>query len=328
MKNLNEDIKTGNFKQIYLLYGEEEYLKNQYKNRLKHGILPEGDTMNFSCYAGKGIDVHQIIDQAETLPFFADHRLILIEKSGFFKNACPQLSDYLPKMPSETILVFVEDEVDKRGKLFKAVKQIGRVVEMARQDERTLQSWILGMMKKEKKNITGDALRLFMEKAGDDMENIANELEKLLSFTYGRDAVTAEDVQEICTVTTESRVFEMIRAVAEKRQKEALDLYYDLLSLKEPPMRILFLIARQFNQMLQLQDLRDQGLDSQTIASRAGVAPFIAKRSLAQAGHFKKEELRQAVEDCVDAEEAVKTGRLSDSLAVEMLIVRYSQNHG
>ena len=172
-------------------------------------------------------------------------------------------------MPQETIIIFVENEVDKRGKMFKAVKQNGRVVELARQDARTLQSWILGMLKREQKNITGDALRLFMEKSGDDMENIANELEKLLSYTYGKDAIEAADVQDICTVTTESRVFDMIRALAEKRQKEALDLYYDLLSLKEPPMRILFLIARQFNQMLQLKDLREQGLDSATIASRA-----------------------------------------------------------
>lgn len=325
MKNLNEDIKTGNFRQIYLLYGEEEYLKNQYKNRLKKAILPEDDTMNFSSYAGKGIDVRQMIDQAETLPFFAEHRLILVEQSGFFKNACAELAEYLPQMPQETIIIFVEDEVDKRSKMFKAVKQNGRVVELARQDERTLQAWILGMLKKEHKNITGDALRLFMEKSGDDMENIANELEKLLSYTHGKDAIEPTDVQEICTVTTESRVFDMIRALAEKRQKEALDLYYDLLSLKEPPMRILFLIARQFNQMLQLKDLREQGLDSGTIASRAGVAPFIAKRSLAQAGRFEKDELRQAVEDCVAAEEAVKTGRLGDRLAVEMLIVQYSQ---
>lgn len=325
MKNLNEDMKTGKFKPVYLLYGEEDYLKNQYKNRMKQAILPDGDTMNFSSYAGKGIDVRQIIDQAETLPFFAERRLILVEQSGFFKNACPELADYLPQMPEETILIFVEDEVDKRGKMFKAVRQKGRVVELARQDERTLQAWILGLLKKERRNITGDALRLFMEKAGDDMENIANELEKLLSYTYGKDSIEADDVRAVCTVTTESRIFDMIRALAEKRQKEALNLYYDLLSLKEPPMRILFLIARQFNQMLQLRDLREQGLDSASVASRAGVAPFIAKRSLAQAERFKKEELLQAVRDCVSAEEAVKTGRLGDRLAVEMLIVQYSR---
>ncbi len=324
MKNLNEDIKNGSFQPVYLLYGDETYLKNQYKNRLKNAILQEGDTMNFSLYQGKGISARQIIDQAETLPFFAARRLILIEQSGFFKNACPELAEYLPSLPEETILVFVEDEVDKRSKMFKAVKQKGRIAELGRQDGRTLQSWILGMLKREHKNITGDALRLFLEMAGDDMEHIASELEKLLCFTYGKDAIEVPDVQEICTVTTESRIFDMIRALAEKRQKEALNLYYDLLSLKEPPMRILFLIARQFNQMLLLKDLREQGLDSGTAASRAGLAPFIAKRSLAQAERFEKKELLQAVQDCVSAEEAVKTGRLGDRLAVEMLIVKYS----
>ena len=326
MKNLNEDIKSGSFQPVYLLYGDETYLKNQYKNRLKNAILQEGDTMNFSLYQGKGISARQIIDQAETLPFFAARRLILIEQSGFFKNACPELAEYLPSLPKETILIFVEDEVDKRGKMFKAVKQKGRIAELGRQDGRTLQAWILGMLKREQKNITGDALRLFLEMAGDDMEHIANELEKLLCFTYGKDAIETQDVQEICTVTTESRIFDMIRALADQRQKEALDLYYDLLSLKEPPMRILFLIARQFNQMLQLKDLREQGFDGGTAASRAGLAPFIAKRSLAQAERFEKKELLQAVQDCVSAEEAVKTGRLGDRLAVEMLIVKYSSS--
>lgn len=324
MKSLNEDIKNGQFHPVYLLCGEEAYLKNQYKVRLRNGILPDGDTMNYSFYEGKGIDVRQVIDQAETMPFFAEHRLILVENSGFFKNASPQLAEYIPQMPQETILVFVENEVDKRGKLYKAVKNCGRIVELGRQDGKTLTAWVLGMIKKERKNITGDALALFLEMAGNDMENISNELEKLISYVGEKSAIERGDVEEICTVTTESKVFDMIHAVAEKQQKKALDLYYDLLALKEPPMRILFLVARQFNQMLQIKDLREQGYDNQTIASKAGLAPFIVKRSVAQAGRFPKEVLRQAVEDCVEAEEAVKTGRLGDRLAVEMILVRYS----
>lgn len=325
MKNLNEDIKTGSFRPVYLLFGEEDYLKNQYKNRLRKAILSEEDTMNFSSFEGRTTDVRKLIDQAETLPFFAEHRMILIEDSGFFKNASPELAEYIPQIPAETILVFVEKDVDKRGKLYKAVQKRGRAVELGRQDEKTLQSWVLGMLKKEKRAITRDALALFLEKAGNDMENIANELEKLLTYTYGKEAVEYSDVEDICTVTTESRVFEMIRAVAEKKQKEALDLYYDLLSLKEPPMRILFLIARQFNQMMQIKDLRERGYGASEIASKAGIAPFIVKKSLAQASHFEMDELCRAVKDCVEAEEAVKTGRLGDSLAVELVIVKHSQ---
>lgn len=324
MKNLNADLKSGNFKQVYLLCGEEAYLKNRYKKRLREALVGAGDLMNFTSYTGKGIDVKQVIDQAETMPFFAERRLIQIEDSGFFKNACPELAEYLPTMPPETYMVFVESEVDKRGKLYKAVKASGRIVELGRQDEKTLTAWILSQMKKEGKSIRRDALDLFLEKTGDDMENIANELEKLLCYTAGKDGVEYTDVEEICTVTTENKIFDMIRAVAEKRQKQAMDLYYDLLSLKEPPMRILFLIARQFNQMLQLKDLRAQGYDSQTVASKAGIVPFIAKRSLAQAAKFELPVLQQAVEDCVEMEQAVKSGKLGDRLAVEMLIIKYS----
>ena len=315
MKNLNADLKNGTFLQVYLLTGEEAYLKNRYKKRLRAAIVGEDDLMNFTAYTGKGIDIRQVIETAETMPFFAERRLIQIEDSGFFKNACPELAEYLPTMPKETYMVFVEQEIDKRGKLYKAVKA---------QDARTLTTWVLGMIKKEGKNITQDALNLFLEKSGDDMENIANELEKLLCYVQDATAIERADVEAICTVTTENKIFDMIRAVAEKRQKQALELCYDLLSLKEPPMRILFLIARQFNQMYQIKDLREQGYDSGAIAKKAGLAPFIAKKSLAQASKFEKDTLRQAVEDCVETEAAVKSGRLGDRLGVELLIVKYS----
>lgn len=324
MKMLAEDIKNGSFKSSYLLYGEEAYLRTQYKNRLKNALADPSDTMNFSRFEGKGIDPAEIISLAETLPFFAERRLILIEDSGFFKNKCDELADYLPNMPDTTCLLFVEAEVDKRNRLYKAVQKYGRVTEFQLQDERTLMKWILGTLKKENKKITESTLQLFLERTGSDMENIHMELEKLLSYTIGREVITSEDVEEICTMQTTGQIFEMIRAIAEKKQRLALDLYYDLLALKEPPMRILFLIARQFNQLLLVKSLTAKGMDRASVASKAQVAPFIAGRLMTQARSFTMQQLRNAVQDCVDAEEAVKTGRMTDVLSVEILIVKYS----
>ena len=324
MKMLAEDIKNGSFKSSYLLYGEEAYLRTQYKNRLKNALADPSDTMNFSRFEGKVIDPAEIISLAETLPFFAERRLILIEDSGFFKNKCDELADYLPNMPDTTCLLFVETEVDKRNRLYKAVQKYGRVTEFQLQDERTLMKWILGTLKKENKKITESTLQLFLERTGSDMENIHMELEKLLSYTIGRAVITSEDVEEICTMQTTGQIFEMIRAIAEKKQRLALDLYYDLLALKEPPMRILFLIARQFNQLLLVKSLTAKGMDRASVASKAQVAPFIAGRLMTQARSFTMQQLRNAVQDCVDAEEAVKTGRMTDVLSVEILIVKYS----
>ena len=149
MKSILEDIKTQNFKQAYLLYGEEAYLKHQYKNKLKNALLPEDDTMNFSRFEGKGTEIPKVIDLAETMPFFADRRVILLENTGFFKNKADALADYMGSLPDYLVLIFVEEEVDKRNRMYKAVQKQGRAVEFARQDEKTLMTWVLGMMKKD-----------------------------------------------------------------------------------------------------------------------------------------------------------------------------------
>lgn len=171
-------------------------------------------------------------------------------------------------------MVFAEDEVDRRGKLYKAVKNVGRVVELNRQDDRTLANWVLRALRKEKKNITSSTMELFLTRTGNDMERIQKELEKLLCYTMGRDVITSEDVEEICTVRTENKIFDMINAIAEKKQKRALDLYYDLLSLKEPPMRILYLITRQFNLLMQVKEMLAQGFDQNLIAQNLKVQSF------------------------------------------------------
>ena len=118
MKSLNEDIKSGQFKSVYLLYGEETYLKKQYKDRMTKAVVSDGDTMNYAYYEGKGINPAEIIDLAETMPFFAKRRLVVVENSGFFKNATPEMADYIKAMPDTVCILFIENEVDKRGKMY------------------------------------------------------------------------------------------------------------------------------------------------------------------------------------------------------------------
>ena len=184
MKTIDEDIKSGQFKRVYLLFGEEAYLKHQYKRKLKQALVASDDTMNFSSFEGKDTNPKAIIDLAETLPFFADRRLILIENSGFFKNSCEELAAYLPELPESTCLVFVEEEIDKRSKMYKAAQKTGSVVEFKKQTDEILIRWILGRLKKEKRNITTPVMQLFLSRTGTDMENIDRELEKLICKIY------------------------------------------------------------------------------------------------------------------------------------------------
>ena len=216
--------------------------------------------------------------------------------------------------------------MDKRSKLYKTVSAKGCAVEFGIQDENTLKRWVLGMVKRENKKISEPALNFLLEMTGTDMENIQKEMEKLFCYCMDQDAITERDIVQICTKRISSHIFDMINAIADRKQKKALELYYELLALKEPPMRILFLITRQFNLLLQVKELAGKGYQGRAIGEKVGLPGFVAGKYVTQASRFQKEELRETVEACVEAEEAVKTGRMNDNMSVELLIVKYSSN--
>lgn len=325
MQRLNQDIKEKNFKPVYLLYGEEAYLIKQYKDRLMAAVSSDGDSMNVHRYVGKDVETKEIISLAETLPFLAQYRVILLENTGWLKKGNEELLAYLPNLCDSTILILAEQEVDRRVKLFDQIKKQGRCVEFQKQTDVTLQKWILGILKKENKSISQQTLLHFLETVGEDMDRIRSELEKLLMYTYQKESISIEDVDSVCVRQVQNQIFDMIQALADRNQQKALDLYYDLLSLKEKPMKIIALIGRQFNLMLQIKELQRKGYDKKGMSEKTGLREFLIPKYAASANRFSGKELRQALEECVELETAVKTGQLKEALSVEILLVKYSK---
>ena len=325
MKTIREDIKSGSFKRVYLLYGEEGYLRNQYRDLLIQALVPDGDTMNFTRFSGKDVDEHEILSQAETLPFFAERRVILVENSGFFRRKSERMEEYVDHLPEYLVMIFVEDDIDKRNRLYKLIQKKGHVADFAAQTEETLTRWVLTRMTKEGKKITRRDMGHFLDMTGTDMANISSELEKLLSYTMGREVITTQDIDAVCAPQITNQIFDMIRAVTEHQQKKALDYYYDLLALKEAPMRILYLLARQYNQLLQVKSLAAEGVPNREIAPKVGMPPFAVSRSLGLCRNYTVSQLEKIVREFVQVEEDVKTGRLDDKLSVEMMIVKWSR---
>lgn len=326
MRTIDNDIKDGRIKKAYLLYGVERYLIRQYRDKLKKAIVSEDDTMNYSGFEGADVNQKEIIDLAETLPFFADKRLILMEDTGLFKKGGEDLAEYLPSAPDTTFFVFVEEEVDKRSKMYKAVSKCqGGIVEFVEQTDETLARWIGSRIKKEGKGMTQAAYNLFVAKTGSDMENIDKELEKLICYCLDKELIEETDVEAVTTEQTQNKVFDMVDAISNHDQKKALDLYYDLLALKEPAMRIMYLITRQFKILMTVKLMSNKGFGNKEISSKAGCPEWSVKKYQAQGRAYSIEQLKQAVKDGVNYEEAVKTGRMNDQLAVEMFIMQYSK---
>ncbi len=323
MKTIVAHIKEGKFSPVYLLYGQEDYLRLLYRDKLREAILPPEDTMNYSYFEGKDIDLGEVESIADTVPFFSEQRLILIENSGLFKKQ-NDFADYLKTMPDTTKIIFVEAEVDKRNKLFKAVKKLGTVAELNGLPEKDLKVWAAAYLKKNGKNITEQNLLYFFQKVGVDMKSLENEMDKLIAYSMDETIITREMLDEVCVEQTEGKIFQMIDAIGMKDQDQALRLYYDLLEVREKPMSILFLIIRHFTILNQLKDLSRLGLAAGEVASKVGIPPFTVRKYQSQVKNFKGKEIIRNLERCAQVEQEIKTGLLLDQIGVELLIVEFS----
>lgn len=323
MKIIKEHIKLKRFKQFYLLYGSENYLVKLYRDKLKKAIIGH-DLMNYSLFEGKDIDLVELKDIAYTLPFFNEKRLIHIEYSGLFKTSS-DLADILQSAPESTIFLFVEQEVDKRNRSYKVIKNKGIISEMKALDENNLKLFIVSLLEPAGKKITQSTANYLLEMTGTDMDNLNNEVEKLISYTHDRDTITTEDVDAVVTSQITGKIFQMMDAIGLKQQDKALSLYYDLLSVREKPSHILYLITRHFNILLQVKDLVTNGFANAAITKKVGIPAFTTGKYISQSKNFTKRQLIDAIKLATDTEEQIKTGRIIDKIGVELLIITFSR---
>ena len=320
-----DDIKNRAFKSIYLLYGEEDYLKRLYKKRFKSALVADGDNMNYTLFSGNSIDTKELIGIADTMPFMVEKRLIIVEESGFFKKSNEELAEYLKKVPEETCIVFIENEIDKRGKVYKAVSKYGCIEELKTPDEAQLKKWVAATLQKNGKKIRSSTVDFFIARVGNSMSSLESEMDKLIAYTGKRDVIEDADIEAISSVHLSNTVFDLVDAVSSGKSKKAMDLYGEMLSAKEPAMRILFLIVREFGALLATKEISRTTRDKKTIAAAIGKPFFTVGKYQSAAARFTTNKLKNAIEECIELEEAVKTGKISDNLSVELIIAHLSR---
>lgn len=327
MKRIDQDIKEGKLNNVYLLHGIETYLRNQYRDKLIKALSNDGDTMNTSSYLGKNIPIGEIIDIAETMPFLAEQRLIVIEDSGLFtpKGSDDKLAEYLKNFPETTYFVFSEENVDKRSKMYKSVSANGYCASFDRMSYADLKKWVIISLKKDGRLITERAYELFMGWCGNDMMKIKSEMEKLVSYTYGRDSIDIDDVRAICTPRIEDKIFDMMNFMIYGKTDMAMKLYGDLLALQADPDHVLSMIIRQLRLMLHVRMMRR---DSRTVKEKAkllGVEDFVVQKLATQSDGIDRYKIENAIDFCANTVLDTRTGNLNSKIATELVIVTLSQ---
>ncbi len=328
MNNIKKDIEKNEIKQFYLLSGEEDYLKRQYRNKLVEAMVNPDDNMNLNYFEGNDVKIQDILDLGETLPFFADNRVIVMENTGLFKKTPEGIEKRLEAFPESTHMIFVEKEIDKRNRLYKWIGKNGYVSEMNKPDDKMLLAWVKSLCKAEKKKMEDPCIFYLIEHMGTDMLLLKNELEKLFCYCYERDQISVDDVKEICVNQATDKMFDMLDAIGSHNQDKALLLYHDLLALKEPAIRVLFMLTRHFHILMQISALSSEGKENKEIASICKIPPFSVKKYASQAGKYTFQTLKEMLEKCQRTDAEIKTGRISDTVGVELLIVEFSGNYG
>lgn len=319
-------------KNLYLCYGNEDYMKKQYVDNIKKTIIdPAYEMMNVEIHDGKGITTDQIIDFAETIPFMSERRLMIIKDSGFLKSGkkeeSTKLAAYIDNLPSSVCIVLMESEIDKRMGLYKKINKNHVAIEFKVPSDRELLDWAKREMIKYNIKMSQDVAQYFIRIVPAGMESIINEIQKLAAYKINGN-ITKEEIDSLCAKSLDVRIFELVKLVGNKDTKGALEIYSNLLQMKESPIGILAMIARQFRMILKIKYMRQQRHDNQSIANRTGYRSFMITECMSQIQHFTFEQLENAIKECLEADENIKTGVMNPELAVELLIIKYSSKKG
>ncbi len=322
---------------ILFFYGEDNYRLNQKIKALKAKFISAslGDT-NLSILDGKSVTYDEIVRQILAMPFLSRTRLVIIENLLTAKRSDIQekVAEFLKKIPSSTVLVFAEGgKPDKRTVLYKRLNQPGQAQEYKLLEEEQLKRWIKKEVDARGATIESDATSLLVEYIGPDLWRMANEIEKLIAYRLpttanrGGKTIIAQDIKLLVLPEIKSNIFNLIDAIASKNLPKAYQELYRLLNSGENEIYILTMIVYQFRNLLIVKDLieRSPNIDRWQIAKKAGMHPFVAEKTLYQVKNFTLEKLKSIYRNLLDFDYKIKTGKIEQRVALELLIFQLSQ---
>lgn len=336
MGNINADIKSGQLKHVYLIYGEEAYLRHQMTHNLIKAFGMDANDMNFTVYKGDAkadaLNAQDVANTIQTVPFLSEKRLTVIYDSEFCATSNDIMADCIKHIPDTSYVIFCETHVKKTTATFKAIQKADGLVECNMPSERDLQLWIVNRVKSYGKNMTNAAWSVFSESTYSNkdlrnMEYMNNEIEKIISYCWDKDTITDEDVRAIISPTYQDHIFDMINAIGNKDSATVIRLYEELLVAKVPPMMIMSNIIRQFKHLLALDEMLDDGYNPGQAAKELNLYPFVVQKYL-KMGMLKKfssDEIKQVLDDAASTITDIRSGKMDEKIGVELLMMKYSK---
>ena len=324
-KDFLKSLADGTLPSVLLFEGEEEQLKQDALKALRRALLPEGmEDMNEMVLEDP--DTDQVIAAAETLPFLADRRLVILRDHPALcgrGEADDRLASYLPSVPPTAVLLFYcTGKTDARKKLFAAVKKLGGVVSFSRLSGAELTRFVTDAFHAAGRECDARTADYLIFTSGNDASRLLSEIAKISSYIADRPSVTAADISAVATPTTECTVFQLVDAVVSGQKKRAFLLMKNQLLDGTQPGAMLALLLRQYRFLQHVKIMQYEKKSREFIRSSLGVPPFALDQYIRQASAYTGGQIKQAVALCYDTEYGFKSGRLQVDSALEALVVK------
>lgn len=334
LEELKKQIKDKNLDKLYLFYGEEDYLKEYYIEKIKEAVPHNGfPEFNHLFFNGK-LPFSEYDDAWESFPMMSDKKLIIIkdceitrpgkgeysteEKKAFWTEKLNRLSD-------DTVVVFNEASADKRSILYKEISKKGTVIEFPYMSDTDLVSLVIRESLNKKRKFSKDNAAYLVSRVDPGLSNLMNELNKL--FDFCAEEILRSDIDRVVSKSLNVITFDLTEAIMKGDTQKAMSVLNDIKNnTNDSSFAILYLLLSTFEKILHAKLL--SGKSNSEIASELSVAPFFVKKYVDSAKAFKEETLTKIVNRVSEIDFDIKEGRINEWTALYEYVTEclYYQN--
>lgn len=336
VENLEKELKSGNLKSLYLLYGEEQYLIETNLKRIKQlfGECLKG--INYILIDEQ--NVQEIISDIETPSFGYPKKLIIAKNTGLFKKEAKRANSEMAKLKEKlsnyieenikiinesVVLVFVEDDVDSKSAVYKSIEKNGEVCKFDFQKPFQLEQRIKAICNAYKVNIDSQTLKYFIECCGTNMQDLINEIRKLIEYAGEGRTIKKEDIDSLSIKKLESVIFDLTDDLGKKDISGALQVLKNLIYQKEPLAKIMVTLYNHFKKLyITKMALRE----NRELTSCLNLKPnqmFLTTKYKVQSKYFNEQDLRSILQDLCDLDYNFKSGKIDLQVGMETILCRY-----
>ncbi|MCQ2457542.1 MAG: DNA polymerase III subunit delta [Clostridia bacterium] len=299
-------------------------MKSSALSALRKAVLPEGfEQLNETVLEAPETD--EIIAAAETMPFMADRRLVIVRDLPALvgkSEGDEQLQSYLPGLPDTCILVFYcRTKPDARKKLYSLIKKTGNVVVFSPLKDLELSSWVVKGFADRGRECAARTADFLIFTCGTDMSLLSNEIDKIASHGEAGTPVLPGEISALATPSTECTVFQMVDAVISGQSGRALMLMRNLLSAGEDRIGLLAMLLRQYRFLQHVKIMQYEKKPREFIQQALGLSPYVCDRYLQQAKQYTGGQVKRAVRICADTDFAIKSGRIEQEGSLEKVML-------